>query len=71
MTTKTGRRETVDELSDRIREASSYLPLERLALSTQCGFATSVVGNEITVEQERAKLRTIAQTAAQVWGART
>jgi len=71
VTTKTGRRETVDELSDRIREASRYLPLERLALSTQCGFATSVVGNEITVEQERAKLRTIAQTAAQVWGART
>ena len=44
------------------------MPLERLALSPQCGFATSVIGNALTVEDERAKLATIAETAAEVWG---
>jgi len=68
VTTKTGRVETVDELSTRIREASRLVPLERLALSPQCGFGTSIRGNQITFEQERSKLRTIAETAATVWG---
>jgi methionine synthase II (cobalamin-independent) len=67
VTTKSGRRETVDELSARIEEASRFVPLERLALSPQCGFATSIVGNALSVEDERAKLRTIADTAASVW----
>ena len=67
VTTKTARRETVDELAERIREAAQFVPLERLALSPQCGFATSVVGNALSVEDERAKLRTIAETAAEVW----
>ena len=67
VTTKTARRETVDELAERIREAAQFVPLERLALSPQCGFATSVVGNALSVEDERAKLRTIAETAATVW----
>ena len=67
VTTKTARRETVDELAERIREAAQFVPLERLALSPQCGFATSVVGNALSVEDERAKLRTIAETAARVW----
>ncbi len=67
VTTKTARRETVDELAERIREAARFVPLERLALSPQCGFATSVVGNALSVEDERAKLRTIAETAATVW----
>jgi len=68
VTTKSGRRETVDELAARIEEASAYCPLERLALSPQCGFATSVLGNALTVEDEQAKLRTIVETAARVWG---
>ena len=68
VTTKTGRRETVDELQARIEEASAFFPVERLALSPQCGFATSVLGNALTVEDEKAKLRTIADTAAVVWG---
>ncbi len=68
VTTKSGRRETVDELAARIEEASAYCPLERLALSPQCGFATSVLGNDLTVEDERAKLETIAKTASLVWG---
>jgi 5-methyltetrahydropteroyltriglutamate--homocysteine methyltransferase len=67
VTTKTGRRETVDELAGRIREAARFLPLERLALSPQCGFATSILGNALTLEDEAAKLRTIAQTAQLVW----
>jgi 5-methyltetrahydropteroyltriglutamate--homocysteine methyltransferase len=68
VTTKGPRRETVEELAARIREASAYVPLERLALSPQCGFATSILGNALTVEDERTKLRTIAETAALVWG---
>jgi 5-methyltetrahydropteroyltriglutamate--homocysteine methyltransferase len=68
VTTKSGRAETVDELGARIREAARYVPLERLALSPQCGFATSVLGNALSIEDERAKLRTIAETAAVVWG---
>jgi 5-methyltetrahydropteroyltriglutamate--homocysteine methyltransferase len=67
VTTKSPRRETVEELSTRIREAARYVPLERLALSPQCGFATSVLGNALSVEDERAKLETIAVTAAKVW----
>lgn len=68
VTTKTPRRETVGELAGRIREAARVVPLDRLALSPQCGFATSVVGNALSVEDERAKLETIAETAAEVWG---
>jgi 5-methyltetrahydropteroyltriglutamate--homocysteine methyltransferase len=68
VTTKNGRVESVDELEARLHEAARYLPLERLALSPQCGFATSIVGNDLTVEEEQAKLRAIAETARRVWG---
>ena len=68
VTTKVGRRETVDELVARIREASAVVPLERLALSPQCGFATSILGNALTIDDEAAKLATIAETARAVWG---
>jgi 5-methyltetrahydropteroyltriglutamate--homocysteine methyltransferase len=67
VTTKSGRRETVEELTARIREAARVVPLERLALSPQCGFATSVGGNALTAEDQAAKLRTIAETARAVW----
>jgi 5-methyltetrahydropteroyltriglutamate--homocysteine methyltransferase len=67
VTTKTGRPETVDELRARIEEASAYLPLERLALSPQCGFATSVLGNALSPDDQRAKLETIVKTASLVW----
>src|SRR3989454_1464567 len=67
VTTKTSRRETVEELVDRIRKAATFFPLERLALSPQCGFATSVLGNALSIEDERVKLRTIVETAAAVW----
>lgn len=68
VTTKTPRRETVEDLAARIREAGKYVPTERLALSPQCGFATSTRGNAISVEDERYKLATISRTAAAVWG---
>lgn len=68
VTTKTARRETVNDLTGRIREASRYVDLERLALSPQCGFSTSVIGNAITVDDEKYKLQTIVETAHQVWG---
>jgi 5-methyltetrahydropteroyltriglutamate--homocysteine methyltransferase len=67
VTTKASRRETVGELVERIREAAGYVPLDRLALSPQCGFASSVVGNALSSEDQRAKLRTIVETAAAVW----
>jgi 5-methyltetrahydropteroyltriglutamate--homocysteine methyltransferase len=68
VTTKTPRRETKQELEARLHEASRFIPLERLALSPQCGFATSIIGNAISVEDEEYKLRTIVETAEQVWG---
>ncbi len=68
VTTKASRRETPEELEDRLREAANYIPLERLALSPQCGFATSVIGNAISVDDEEYKLRVIAETTERVWG---
>jgi len=68
VTTKTPILETSEELIMRINEASRYMPLERLALSPQCGFSTSTVGNRVTVEDEKRKLTLIVDTAKEVWG---
>ena len=68
VTTKSPRPETVEELPARIREAARHIDLERLAISPQCGFATSVVGNALSPDDQRAKLETLARTAALVWG---
>jgi 5-methyltetrahydropteroyltriglutamate--homocysteine methyltransferase len=68
VTTKTARRETRDELARRIEEASRFVPLERLAISPQCGFATSVVGNAVGADVQREKLALVAETARKVWG---
>ena len=68
VTTKSPRREAPDELEARIREAARHTGLERLAVSPQCGFATSVIGNAVTVDDERAKLEVLARTAERVWG---
>ena len=67
VTTKTPRRETSEVLAVRIKEASQFVPLERLALSPQCGFATSVVGNRITGEDQKCKLSVVVDTARKVW----
>jgi 5-methyltetrahydropteroyltriglutamate--homocysteine methyltransferase len=55
-------------MARRIEAASRYVPLERLAVSPQCGFATSVLGNALTIDAERAKLALVAAVARQVWG---
>ena len=68
LTTKSPRRETLQELETRIDEASQFVPKENLAISPQCGFSTSVVGNRITVEDERYKLKVLVETAHAVWG---
>jgi 5-methyltetrahydropteroyltriglutamate--homocysteine methyltransferase len=67
VSTKSPRRETEEELAARIREAARFVPLERLALSPQCGFASSLLGNLITVEDERAKLACLVRAAARVF----
>lgn len=68
VTTKTGRLEDRDALLGRVREAAAYVPLERLAVSTQCGFGTSVVGNALSFEEQEAKLRLVSEVARTVWG---
>lgn len=68
VTTKTERLETVQELTQRIQEASRYVSLDRLALSPQCGFASSVLGNHVSPDIQRRKLRLVAETARAVWG---
>ena len=70
VTTKSPRAESEEELERRIREAADVVGLDRLALGTQCGFSTSVVGNAVTVDDQRHKLATIARTAQRVWGTR-
>ena len=68
VTMKTPRRETQEALAGRVKEASQFVPLERLALSPQCGFATSILGNRITAEDQRRKLSVVVETARTVWG---
>ncbi len=60
--------ESKDDLKRRIDEASKYVPLERLALSPQCGFASTIEGNPLTEEDEKRKLRLVVETAREVWG---
>lgn len=68
VTTKKPKLETQAELVQRVREASRFVPLERLALSTQCGFASTEEGNLISPSDQEAKLRLVAKTAKEVWG---
>lgn len=68
VTTKTGRLEDPDTLKRRIDEAAKYVPLDQLCLSPQCGFSSTVEGNALTVDEQRAKLALIVQVAADVWG---
>jgi 5-methyltetrahydropteroyltriglutamate--homocysteine methyltransferase len=60
--------ESKDELKQRIEQARNFISLERLALSPQCGFASTLEGNLITAQDEEAKLRVVAETAREVWG---
>lgn len=68
VTTKRGQLEDGDQLKRRIEEASRYVPLEQLCLSPQCGFSSTVEGNNLTAEQQWEKLRLIVDVARDVWG---
>ena len=68
VTTKFGAMESKDDLKRRIDEAAQYAPLEQLCLSPQCGFSSTVHGNDIAVEAQRSKLRLVIETAQDVWG---
>ncbi len=60
--------ESKAELKQRIEQASAIIPLDRLALSPQCGFASTIEGNLLTLADQEAKLRLVAETAREVWG---
>jgi methionine synthase II (cobalamin-independent) len=68
ITTKRGAIESKDLLKRRIDAASKYVPIEQLCLSPQCGFSSTVKGNSLTLEEQMAKLRLVAETAREVWG---
>ena len=68
VTTKFGAMESKDALKRRIDEAAKYAPLDQLCLSPQCGFSSTVHGNNIAVQAQRDKLRLVVEVAAEVWG---
>jgi 5-methyltetrahydropteroyltriglutamate--homocysteine methyltransferase len=67
VTTKRGELETKDELKRRIEQASEYVPVEQICLSPQCGFASTLEGNDLSYEQQVQKLRLVVETAQEVW----
>jgi 5-methyltetrahydropteroyltriglutamate--homocysteine methyltransferase len=69
VTTKSGALESVDSLARRIDEAAKYVPLERLGLSPQCGFASTHHGNTLTEDEQWKKLERVVEVARLVWGA--
>lgn len=68
ITTKKATLESRDELQQRIAEAARFIPLERLALSTQCGFASTEAGNLLSPVDQEAKLRLVVDVSREVWG---
>jgi 5-methyltetrahydropteroyltriglutamate--homocysteine methyltransferase len=70
VSSKLGQLESKDSLKRRIDEAAKFISLDQLALSPQCGFASTAPGNRLTEEQQFAKLRLIVEVAREVWGER-
>jgi 5-methyltetrahydropteroyltriglutamate--homocysteine methyltransferase len=68
VTTKLGALETKDFIRQRIEQAATYMPLDQLCLSPQCGFSSTVHGNDIAVENQIAKLQLVAEVAREIWG---
>ena len=68
ITSKQPKIEDQSTIIDRVNEAAQYVPLENLALSTQCGFASTEEGNKLTQQQQWDKLRFVIQTAEKIWG---
>ena len=67
VTTKSPRQETVKDLTQRIRQASRIVPMDRLAISPQCGFGTSIIGNALSFEDQKRKLEILVATARAIW----
>ena len=67
ITTKRPELEDKQQIINRIREASKYIPLDRLSLSPQCGFASCAIGNKLTKEEQWAKLKLVREIADEVW----
>jgi 5-methyltetrahydropteroyltriglutamate--homocysteine methyltransferase len=67
VSSKTPELERIDALRKRAEEAGRYIDLDRLAISPQCGFASSIGGNPVSVADERAKLRLCVDAASQIW----
>jgi 5-methyltetrahydropteroyltriglutamate--homocysteine methyltransferase len=68
VTTKRGELESKDLIKRRIEEATAFVPLEQLCLSPQCGFASTVEGNELTIDEQWRKLELVVEVAQEVWG---
>ena len=68
ITTKRPRLESKDELKRRVDEAARYVPIEQLCLSPQCGFSSTVEGNELTRDEQIAKLALVVEAASEIWG---
>jgi 5-methyltetrahydropteroyltriglutamate--homocysteine methyltransferase len=68
VSTKVPELEPVDDLKRRVEAASKYISLDQLAVSPQCGFASDVVGNLVSEDDQRRKLERVVETARQVWG---
>ena len=67
ITTKTPELENKEDIIARIYEAAKYIPLDRLCLSPQCGFASCEIGNKLTEEEQWAKLKLVKEIAEEVW----
>jgi len=67
VTTKDGTLEDADTVVARVEEATRYVPLDRLALSPQCGFASGEIARTMTLEEQEAKLRLVGDVARRVW----
>jgi 5-methyltetrahydropteroyltriglutamate--homocysteine methyltransferase len=68
VTSKSGALENKDDIKRRLNEAAKFAPLEQLALSPQCGFASTEEGNILSEDEQWAKLRLVVETANEVWG---
>ena len=68
VSTKVPEMETIDDLKRRIDQAAKFIPLDQLAISPQCGFASDVIGNLISADDQKRKLELVVETARQVWG---
>jgi len=68
VSTKKSALESQGYLAQRVSEASRYVPMERIGLSPQCGFSSSVIGNKIAPRDQRRKLSLVVETARALWG---